>query len=347
MTSFFCPHPFAFMEFSLGGNVFCCCPAHVQRPLGNLREQTIDEIWNGEVAQKMRHEIINHRWEAVCKPSCPVVQEYLYKGKVRNLGSFVSNTEVLDRITQHINNKETELKTLPTVFNFANTTTCNINCIMCSCKKAPAEPELLEKSVEYVNSHLATTSRIVLTGSGDPLACATIRKLLTGNDHTTPSTDTKFTLLTNGLLLPKYWDAIKHNSFSTIDVSVDAGTAETYEMIRRNARWSDLNEALRLISDNRSKFNSVGINMTVMKENYAEIPQFIELGIKYDIPVRFNEVRTAGDLDAESNIFSNQDGHHFKNFLTVIARAQQKEYPVAVNWGNLLQYARNASAHAQ
>lgn len=334
----FCLHPFIHMEFHLGGKVFSCCPAHVKQPIGNVGNETIAEIWNGETVQFMRSEIYKGRWEEICKPSCPILQEYLIQGKSFDLDALPPHIKISNEIIEEIREEKTKLSSNPTVFNFSNTVICNIDCVMCSCKKVKPEQDLLDKTVNEALDYMPSLKQVVVTGSGDPLACPSIRKLLTDFDAI-KYPETKIYLLTNGLLIPKYWDKIQHNHFATIDMSIDAGTAATYEMIRRKAKWSELIHALDFVASVRDRFEAVMINMTVMKENYREIPQFIELGEKYKFSVRFNEVRTGGDLEDSSNIFAYPGTPEYEEFVSIIRQQKQKTHETRINWGNLLQYA--------
>ena len=87
----------------------------------------------------------------------------------------------------------------------------------------------------------------------------------------------RFDIITNALLLPKFWDKVKHQRFGSLLVSIDAATRETYEKIRVGGRWEALLRSLSLIKENRHRFHPVSINMTVMRSNYREIPKFIDL----------------------------------------------------------------------
>jgi sulfatase maturation enzyme AslB (radical SAM superfamily) len=334
----FCLHPFIHMEFHLGGKVFSCCPAHVKQPIGNVGTESIAEIWNGEQVQFMRSEIYQGRWEEICKPSCPILQEHLIQGTCLDLDALPPHIKISNQIIEEIHEGKTELTSKPTVFNFSNTVVCNIDCVMCSCKKAPADQDLLDKTVNDALAYMPSLKQVVVTGSGDPLACPSIRKLLTDFDAE-KYPETKIYLLTNGLLVPKYWDKIKHNTFATIDISIDAGTPATYELVRRKAKWSELISALEFVASVRGRFEAIMINMTVMKENFREIPRFIALGERYGFFVRFNEVRTGGDLDDSSNIFAHPELPEYQEFVTIIKEQKQKAHCTPVNWGNLLQYA--------
>jgi MoaA/NifB/PqqE/SkfB family radical SAM enzyme len=88
-------------------------------------------------------------------------------------------------------------------------------------------------------------------------------------------------LLTNGLLLtPETWEEVKHNRFVTIRVSVDATTQATYEKIRKGGDWPTLLRNLRFLGALRraGSIPAFEINMTVMRDNYLEVFDFVRFG---------------------------------------------------------------------
>lgn len=65
-----CNYPWHSMTVTDRGDVLPC--GHGSRPVGNLREQTPDEIWNGETMQALRASILSGRVHAGCKScECP------------------------------------------------------------------------------------------------------------------------------------------------------------------------------------------------------------------------------------------------------------------------------------
>ncbi|MBJ6751548.1 radical SAM protein [Geomonas anaerohicana] len=335
----FCFYPFYFMEFAFFGKVFSCCPAHVKKEIGNIGTQTIAEIWNGDYIRFMRSELLKGDWENTCDPSCPFVQDFIHNNKFQSLDDLVKNQRITRSIAEEITAGRTTLTSMPTVFNFCNSDICNLDCIMCCCKGMKSDTDLTKKAYDDAFKYLPTLKTLALSGSGDPFACTDTRNLLMSFEgHKYP--ETKIQLLTNGLLLPKFWDQVKHNNFSFIGISIDAASKETYELIRKNGRWDDLLRALDFINSIRERFSGVMINMTVMKHNYHEIEKFLELGVKYNFGVSFNEVRVEGNASQDLDIFSNVENDDFPKFVSIVKEASSKKYPVYVNWGNLSSYTK-------
>jgi hypothetical protein len=58
----FCSKPFESFEITQingRGGVYLCCPSWLDTPIGNLRFQSVEEIWNGERAQDIRRSILD------------------------------------------------------------------------------------------------------------------------------------------------------------------------------------------------------------------------------------------------------------------------------------------------
>jgi MoaA/NifB/PqqE/SkfB family radical SAM enzyme len=86
-------------------------------------------------------------------------------------------------------------------------------------------------------------------------------------------------LLTNGLLLRRQIDAVLA-SVDEVIVSLDGGTAETYEAIRGVDGFDLIFDGIRLI---RAGGIPVTTRTTVQRANFREIPQIIEVGRAADV----------------------------------------------------------------
>lgn len=70
-----CNSPWHLMVVTDRGEVLPC--GHGSKPVGNLRDQSPDEIWNGDTMQALRASILSGRVHAVCKScDCPHQQRH-------------------------------------------------------------------------------------------------------------------------------------------------------------------------------------------------------------------------------------------------------------------------------
>ncbi len=69
-----CPAPWVTGDIHENGNVLCCCANSTI--LGNVREQSFDEIWNGAAARDLRASFIRGEMKGCIQSGCPSLYEY-------------------------------------------------------------------------------------------------------------------------------------------------------------------------------------------------------------------------------------------------------------------------------
>ena len=62
----FCVIPWIHMHPWPDGRVFTCCLSELHSPIGNLNEQTLEEVWNGDELKKFRLDMLNHKKLSNC-----------------------------------------------------------------------------------------------------------------------------------------------------------------------------------------------------------------------------------------------------------------------------------------
>src|SRR4051794_17680944 len=94
----FCSRPFKWFEISRSteeAEVFLCCPSWLEKSVGNLRRQTVAEIWNGDEAQKIRASIHDGSFRHCNGRRCPHLQ--MRDGPVQRVND-VSDPDLLNAI---------------------------------------------------------------------------------------------------------------------------------------------------------------------------------------------------------------------------------------------------------
>lgn len=274
-----CIVPFIRLELGTLGKVSACCPPYTKMPnIGNINNQTIEEIWNGKELRKFRKFLFLGQTNKTCKPTCG----YLRRGSV-SVNDIRTDTEEGASLYDDIVNGRVKLKSHPLRFNLANFTVCNLQCVMCHSReleeKNKSIPEHVIKAHENLKRYFDKRITIYVAGEGDVLARKDTRELLQNFDSKKYS-KVNFQIITNGLRFqPDMWETIKHNNYTYANISVDGATKETYEKIRRGGNWEQMMKALAVFkkAKDEGKFSSVNINMTVMKSNFKEIPQFVAM----------------------------------------------------------------------
>lgn len=319
-TSIPCLVPFMRLEFFENGNVTTCCHDFTKvKSVGNMNNDTIEELWNGFLLKRFRKYLYLGQTHKVCMSNC----RYLKVGPISVEDIRTDNDEGAT-LADDIRSGRAHIRSHPLRFNLANYYSCNLKCIMCPPKKTSEAlnfhkpPEHLLKTAENLKKYYDKNIVIYLTGNGDVLARKDTRELLTNFDSAKYST-VSFQILTNGLLFqPEMWEKIKHNNFTYANVSIDAATKETYEKIRCGGKWEKMIAALEVFRKARDegKFSSVTLNMTVMRSNYREIPQFIEMARSCGFYIVLTRIR--GQWGNE-NIFDPADKVALQELSTILS----------------------------
>ena len=63
----FCMMPWLHMHAFADGRVYPCCFGDYHTPMGNLRENTMEEVWNNDSYKQLRKNMLNEKLSAVCK----------------------------------------------------------------------------------------------------------------------------------------------------------------------------------------------------------------------------------------------------------------------------------------
>ncbi|HUI06987.1 MAG TPA: glycosyltransferase [Verrucomicrobiae bacterium] len=330
-----CLQPFYFTEFTTNGDVYTCCPAWVKLKIGNIRQRSLEEIWNSGAAQLLRARMYQGDWRGVCNEVCEKLSEHRYEGRIYRFEDLNTLDYLTPQLVAEIRERRVRLESFPTLYNLSNSTVCNLNCIMCGRNEQATDPELVRKTFEGVSKHLDSARRLVLTGNGDPLARPDTREILM---HCQGNPDLQIDMLTNGLLLPKYWDKIKHQRFHWFNVSVDAATKATYEKIRRGGSWEVLLQAFEILQANCHRFGTT-INMTVMRSNYREIPEFIDMADRYGFHAMFRRVRGCWGTE---NIFEPPDKNALAELKSIVRSESAKPRDKRILWTDLLEFVSAA-----
>lgn len=282
-----------------------CCPSWVSNDCRVYCERSDNPwlIWNAPPFQLLRNTVLSNEYSK-CK-YCVKWLDGLPQGKWPDWC-------------------QQEMFVGPKIINLANDMTCNLHCWSCR-SKAIVETNVEQKERiqnKLLNAFLPTARLLSLCHSGDPFSSAMHRRLLQRLNRDVALEQCEVELFTNGLLLPRYWQSLKHihDNITRISMSIDAATKTTYEKTRLGGRWHQVIAALELLSTLQLK--RFAINMVVQKDNFRDIPRFIELGLKYNVTcVQLTMLRPWPHLSATQYTQHNlSDPNHkdYEEFLTVL-----------------------------
>jgi hypothetical protein len=94
--------------------------------------------------------------------------------------------------------------------------------------------------------------------------------------------------MTNGILLPRYWESlsefVKSRSIQ-LSISIDAASEEVYVTNRRGGTWKGIQDALQYASELREsdQVGQLSISFVTQENNFRQIKDFCEMGIKFNV----------------------------------------------------------------
>lgn len=279
-----CYAPFVSLNFTFNGDVRVCC-YNVKHKLGNILNNTIDEMWSGAQISVLRDALKRYEFG----PGC-------------DLCYFRSTSGVFDNL--HIKNYEgldvpSETPAWPRKMEFEISNTCNLECVMCTGRfsstirarreKLPPLPRIY--SDEILNSfrkylpHLETMDFL----GGEPFLITEYDRIwqMLIEDDLHPVCH----VVTNATQWNRRVERILEQLPMSIGVSLDGITAETYEGIRINAKFNEVFEnAKRFRAYARKKKSPFMLGFCLMRQNWHEFGSFCLMADEWDCLAYVNTV---------------------------------------------------------
>ena len=312
----FCSKPFQTLSVRDDGSCWMCCTSWLPYSIGNLNEQSFEEIWHGKIATTIRESILD--------------------GSFRYCNHTVCGDISDDRLEDLVG--EPKATEFPTHIMFENDASCNLTCPSCRTEKiydyeGPAYERKLELHNKIVDAVFAQPHNehinLDMTGSGDPFGSKIFREFLVNFDPT-PWPNLILDLQTNGVMLtPAYWRRIEkwHDKIRAIRISFDAACEETYNVVRRGGDWNTLLNNCDYINQEIEKNLNIHVltQFVVQDLNYKEMKDYALLVLQR-FPnfcyVEFQLVIDWGTWDIDTynkrTIWKKDHSEH-KQFLEVLA----------------------------
>ncbi len=250
----------------------------------------------------------------------------LLRYKLRTVGLrhtlWVAYLDWTDSLQYHLHKRFPKLPFSPRSVQIECTTRCNLKCTMCEISYWTEKPADLQfENIQQMVAHLPRLKRVDLTGIGEALMnpkFMEIVQFLKGQGIYVTLND-NFTLMTE--LTAR---RLVELEVDQIFVSLDGATQETYEQIRRGAKFetviANVQRLLAIKEQLSKKLPEVKINCVVTLSNYPELPDLIELAHTLGIGmVQFVNVITFEDTAQ----LGTQDLQRVQGiFQKTVARAQ-------------------------
>lgn len=267
LKNYVCLVPFQYMEIHHMG-IYSCCPTWLPTKIGELDE--ISNIWESKKLKEVQDSILDGSYSHCSIEYCPALSQLYHKG-------IVEKATFIPREYFNIENYKR-----PRTFNYGFDRSCNLSCPSCRTEKIMANSNEIGK-IDWIIKEIETNygddlQGLYLSGTADPFASKSFRKLLTDFDKNKYPKVNNIQLHTNGILFNKeMWDLMLpiQNLLTVIEISIDASTKETYNEVRRGGDWDVLIDNLKFISTLPLK--SIRLSMVVQENNYMEMYDFYNL----------------------------------------------------------------------
>jgi MoaA/NifB/PqqE/SkfB family radical SAM enzyme len=320
LKKYICTTPFVYLEAHKNG-IYSCCPSWLPNKISNLED--IETAWESEELKKVQESILDGSYKYCSKTECPYLSELLINKTISK--GFIPKEDF----------KSQKYKQGPTNINFAFDRSCNLTCPSCRNVAIMADGTELEFIDDTINKIVDIYGKnikmLYLSGTADPFASKSIRKLLLNFDRNKFPNVNHIHLHTNALLLTeKMWNSLSHihDLIKTIEISIDAANEDTYKIVRRGGDWQTLLNNLNFIST--IKLNNKNVSFVTQDTNYMEMEDFYILMnkiFKNNINVFFNKITNWGTYTpAEFSIKQiwNESHPEFQMFLLNLNKINKK-----------------------
>ena len=291
----FCIFPWTHMHTWPNGNVYMCCTADPNLPMGNLNDgSTLSELWNSDQMKRNRLKMLNDEYV----PECARCYEIEASGGTSLRQDFSRDlSHHLDMVDMTNPDGSVDKLNLPYVdFRFSNL--CNLRCRTCgpelSSKWGIDHAKLLNKpkseqrinlvkqtrSVEIfwdeIKEVLPTLEMIYFAG-GEPLIMEEHYRLLdlllqNNMTHVKLLYNTNFTnLVFKGKHISEYW-----NKFGYVNVGASLDSWQTRaEYIRKDLKWNTIEENFATIKQ-QCPHVQIFVAITLSIFNFATLVEFYD-----------------------------------------------------------------------
>lgn len=283
LKNYVCAVPFVSFEIQ-HKNRFLCCSSWLRKYLPE--NTTLKNSWESEEAVEIRKSVLDGSYKYCDKDQCPFLHQLVTFGKIGNTDTLYHKNEMPSKLKERIDLFNNGITEPPTIIQFSFDRTCNLKCPSCRVDLIVENADgiqRIKKTIEEIETEYGkTTKTLYITGSGDPFVSVGFRDFLRNFDSTKWTALQKIHLHTNATKWNKeMWDSMTkvHKYVKSCEISIDAGTKETYETKTRiGGNWDNLISNLKFIST-IPKLNRIKTSFVVQKENYKEMKQFYDLMI--------------------------------------------------------------------
>lgn len=278
---YICGIPFGNLEIR-DSKRFLCCDGWLKKYLPD--NSTLFDAWNSTEATEIRESVLDGSFKYCDSKICPYLHQLEKFGDVGRVEPIYHKNNIPPVLKELIEKHKIGKLNSPRTIQFSFDRSCNLKCPSCRVELIMADSKkikLVKQNIEDIQNTFGNdVTMLYITGTGDPFVSVGFRDFLRNFDKTKWPSLEKIHLHTNATRWnKKMWDSMKsiHPYVQTCEISIDAGTKETYETkTRLGGNWDVLIDNLKFISTIPS-IKSVKPSFVVQTHNYKEMKQFYDL----------------------------------------------------------------------
>ena len=297
-------HPFTGLASREDGAVKVCCRSH---PIGDIQEETLEQIWNNDTMQRIRHQVLNSERPPECAPCFNLEDQGVESLRQRHIKGEIPEA----RINLYPNTPLQEVMPFefPTMEIKLNNL-CNLKCRMCNPTDSTSwndweqVEEFYDKEKNYIADNVRKLNlvrkpyldkfednpnwwnsfekllpyfRRVEFAGGEPLMDPQHFRILDMLKPYGQQIEIKYATngttlgISKGRTIHEYWPAFRSVA---VNVSID-GIGDVYEYIRGNANFSKVVENIKTIQTIPNVSRVVGA-VAVQVSNVLILDKMIE-----------------------------------------------------------------------
>jgi hypothetical protein len=280
-SKYICAVPFTSLEIH-DHQRFLCCASWLTKFLPE--DTKPNDAWNSKEANDIRNSILDGSYRYCDDNQCPFLNQLNTFGDVGRIQPIYHKDDLSPDLKLKIEKHEEGKLTSPQIVQFSMDRSCNLECPSCRLEMIIADSKKIKKVKQDIqdieDTYGSEVSTLYITGSGDPFVSVGFRDFLRNFDKTKWSKLKYIHLHTNATRWNKeMWESMPniHRYVKSCEISIDAGTKETYETKTRiNGDWDVLMENLKFISTIPT-LSRIKTSFVVQQKNYKEMKLFYDL----------------------------------------------------------------------
>lgn len=274
------------MYINIEGNGFCyfCCSIYTKDKyyIGNILEQSIDEIWNGQRAQEFRRDIIENKYTHCNLNKC--------QGVYNKLIEFCNDRSITTNLTAPY----------PQYIQLSYDYSCSQKCIFCRDEIRYFNKNEEEKWNSIIDTKIIPFFKnakiLSICGLGEIFDSKHSKLLLQKILDKYPTIQTE--IYSNGIKFNE--KNIKElnltNNIRIAHLSIHAADKETYKKIWRADNFDKVMKNLEYTAELKRTGNikEFILSFVINKENYKNMKKFLQLGQRLGALVSFTLAHSSG-----------------------------------------------------